>query len=440
VSTLACAAPLGRDDFAYAMRLQADGKDPLYRLDVPQEVYAHTVSRELADLRVFNAKGEVVPYALDRRGEQAAVGPPQFQEVPIFPLRGDDAQGVRGLNLSIRTDSGALELRSPTGDKGKERLRGYVVDAHAVTRPIAGFDVEWGDAAPEFSETVTLEVSSDLTQWQAVRQATLVNLHFNGQALRQQRVEFPAMGGRYWRLLWPANREAASISTVRALLQPGTPMVARDVRVVDAKAGQAGEYLVDLGAQPPVDRVNVRLPERNSVVEATLYSRARSTGPWRSVARGNFFRLARGGEAEVGNDALAIAQNRDRYWRVTVSGVGLGSGVPQLVVQWVPQSLLFVARGEGPFELVFGSAVAGSAEAPLDSMIGTLVGESHPAVQEVPTAALPAVELGGSARLLPPAPPTPWKKWLLWAVLGVGVLLLAYFAWRLSRELGSEGK
>lgn len=43
--------------------------------------------------------------------------------------------------------------------------------------------------------------------------------------------------------------------------------------------------------------------------------------------------------------------------------------------------------------------------------------------------------LGGDAALESPAQPPPWKKWLLWAVLVLGVGLLAFMARSLTKEL-----
>ena len=47
-----------------------------------------------------------------------------------------------------------------------------------------------------------------------------------------------------------------------------------------------------------------------------------------------------------------------------------------------------------------------------------------------------AVALGGAARLKPSGAAFPWRTWLLWAVLLLGVAILGGMAWRLSRQIG----
>jgi len=48
------------------------------------------------------------------------------------------------------------------------------------------------------------------------------------------------------------------------------------------------------------------------------------------------------------------------------------------------------------------------------------------------------VTLGGEEALQPPTPARPWKKWLLWTVLVLGVGLLAIMAKNLIGEMKKE--
>jgi hypothetical protein len=50
------------------------------------------------------------------------------------------------------------------------------------------------------------------------------------------------------------------------------------------------------------------------------------------------------------------------------------------------------------------------------------------------TSAQPQKELGGEARL---QEQIDWKRWSLWGVLGLGVLVLGAMAWRLMKQLGT---
>jgi hypothetical protein len=59
-------------------------------------------------------------------------------------------------------------------------------------------------------------------------------------------------------------------------------------------------------------------------------------------------------------------------------------------------------------------------------------------VTVVPVATSAPVTLGGPDRMTLPPRKVPWQVAFLWTVLGIGMLLLAYMAYRLSRELTGQ--
>ena len=99
-----------------------------------------------------------------------------------------------------------------------------------------------------------------------------------------------------------------------------------------------------------------------------------------------------------------------------------------------PEVVVFLAEGNPPFALLAGSARASRQDAPLPQLVDALRAERGREWQPV-TAALGTREaLAGDAALQPVAPPTDWKRWLLWSVLVVGALLVAGFASSLLRQ------
>jgi hypothetical protein len=198
------------------------------------------------------------------------------------------------------------------------------------------------------------------------------------------------------------------------------------VRNGAAVADQPGEFTFDIGAPLPIDRINIELPEPNSVVQMEVLSRASEKEPWGLVARRAFYRL-RDRSTELQNSDLSVPLVSHRYWLLRLDRPeGLGRGVPRLRVGWQPHELIFVARGGEPFTLAYGSGTAGSSEAALDAVL--------PNVRIEPARLAQAVELGGPARLRARSA-FPWRSAALWSVLLLGVGVLAWMAVRLSKEL-----
>jgi hypothetical protein len=205
------------------------------------------------------------------------------------------------------------------------------------------------------------------------------------------------------------------------------------LRITAQDAGKIGEYWFDLQGQFPVDRMRLELPQQNTVARVAFLSRPDPKQPWRAVINAVVYRLARQGGDVVSPD-LAIFSGTDRYWllRVDQTGGGLGNGTPKLSVGWVPQKLVFAARGNGPFQLAYGSAVALPATYSIETLVPDWRTEPRPRLGTAQ--ALPEQLLAGEAALRP-KPKRDYKVWGLWAALVAGVLLLAWMAWRLARQM-----
>ncbi len=104
--------------------------------------------------------------------------------------------------------------------------------------------------------------------------------------------------------------------------------------------------------------------------------------------------------------------------------------MPVIHIGWPPQKLVFAARGAGPFQLAYGNSEAKAASYPIDSLIPGYKTESEFKVK--PAALGEQVTLSGAARL---RKPPDYKKWALWGSLILGVCVLGWMAYRLSRQI-----
>ena len=137
-------------------------------------------------------------------------------------------------------------------------------------------------------------------------------------------------------------------------------------------ADRPGEFQFDLGAGPPVDRLNLELPELNTVTEADFLSRSDTKSPWHPVAQGVFYRL-QSTDGELRNGPVASKISPDRFWlvRVRQPSSALGTGVLRLEAGWRALEVVCLARGTGPFTLAYGSGSVTGAVTPLAALPGT---------------------------------------------------------------------
>jgi hypothetical protein len=197
---------------------------------------------------------------------------------------------------------------------------------------------------------------------------------------------------------------------------------------------KAGSYLYELGGVFPFDRLRVELPQINTLAQFQILVRQKSSDEWRLKTNAMVYRLRRG-DAEVISPEIIMSSDGEPYLllRADQKGGGIGAGVPVLQIGWMPQKLVFAARGVGPFQLVYGNSKAKAAAYPIESLIP---GYKTAAEFQVKPAVLgEPVTLAGAARL---REPMDYKKWTVWIVLVLGVAALGWMAYRLSRQTSQQ--
>jgi len=432
------AEPPVREQFAYSMPLYVPEGRPVVALAVPPAVYRDCVDAGLRDLRVLNAAGEVVPHAL-RRPLPARPGAAAAVRVPLFPLRGDATADAAALQLSITEGRAQLEVQGGAPSDGTPPVAAWLIDARALDAPIGSLSFEWPAAAADFSANVLLEASDDLESWRTVASAApLARLRHAGEVFEQHAVTFPGARAKYWRLSAATGGDLPMFTAVRATAIASDVPVERQTAEVagTAQPGRSGDYLFDLGAQLPVERVGLVLPDINTVAAIEVFSRRDPRDAWQSVARGAVYRLQTSG-GELTSPALPVNGQPRRLWRVTVDprGGGIGQAVPHLRADWLADQVVFVTRGAGPFELVYGSYVAPAADVELGSLLPSADDASFDAAGLPMAQAAEPREAGGRELLEPPPRERPWRASVLWIALLAGVATLAGLAWNLARQM-----
>lgn len=430
VLAMAAASLLCAQAWAERFALTGTPGAAYYAITLNEDVYAHAREASLADLRVLNGDGEPVPFTIEVPRDPA----PQartLHDVHWFATPVDDAQKPGVASVVLGADG---VLRATGVQPAQASVRAWLVDlsqlqdrkAATVTALIVALP------AAEFQSGVSVQASDDLQHWSPVAQATLFRLSNQGSTLVQDRIEFTGLRAKYLRLTWQGKPPMPD--AVRAELAAGAPVAPADSAIqwrsglAPVQTPAAGDYQFDTGGVFPVERVKIRLPQANTVAQATLYARTDVQAPWRPITSARLFRLAgAGGKDEQENAPITVPATGERYWRLQVdmrSG-GLGAGAPQLAVGWRPATVTYAARGSVPFTLAVAEAARGAPVARADLLAGAspaVAPAQLGAMSESPADALKAEPPGGRTR-----------QWVLWGALLAAVAVLGGMAWRLFR-------
>ncbi len=190
-----------------------------------------------------------------------------------------------------------MNIRPPSGNVSlaPDAIVNYVLDARALTTPLAGLQIGRPDEAPTFAGRLRVESSDDLGEWRTlVDAAPIANLRAGEDRLIERRIETRYSRAKFLRLSWVGESAPFEINSVTAEPAGDRHEVGRPSFAVEGVAvpGKPGEFEFDLGAHFPVDRVNFSsCPSATVWSTCMLFSRPTPKSPWRQVAHRGFYRV-----------------------------------------------------------------------------------------------------------------------------------------------------
>ncbi|MBL8470733.1 MAG: DUF3999 domain-containing protein [Rhodocyclaceae bacterium] len=417
-------------DYTYAVEITAPGQAAFYRFDLPDAVYTGVSRGDLADMAVFNARGEAVAFAL-RQPPPGRTSPPA-QSVPLFPLP-DESATADALPLQVEVSAGGrvVKLLGPGTNSRAAAPNAYLADLTSFQGPLASIEIEWKAGTAALAAAMDVESSDDLRNWRTLaHNAPLLQLAAAGAELRLARIEVAPSAAKYLRLRYAGTGQRAEISALRLQAAPNAEAPQRRWKTLSGSSPEKARYEFDPQGYYPVDRLRIYPASQNVVVPVSVLSRAQTDKTWRLIAHTVAYRLQRESE-EIYAPEVAVDVQPGRRYALHADGSDFGAA-PNLAIGWIAQEVVFAAHGPGPYRLSYGSARAAAAALPIATLIPGYDGRGAPglAIARAGTG-IPAAS--GATKVLT-APP-PLRTWALWVSLAVAVAVLALMAWRIASRL-----
>ncbi|MDP1659944.1 MAG: DUF3999 domain-containing protein [Methylotenera sp.] len=428
---------------AESFQLEASGSEPLYQTSLPKAVYQHSRSNALQDLTITNASGEQVPYALlayEALHPQTATTL-DTKPLLVFPIKESSLSNPSALSVQIEKSASNTSVNITSNETGTSEKIVYLVDAGKKHPPLKTLSVDW-----QGSEGVLLALdvlaSDDLKNWSSIGHDVLLKTSADGKALLQNNISLDnATEARYLQIRATDNATLnltkinAEYNSVRSLtLQTHWQDVQFIQREQDDKKGVINLDFESLGRYP-AGYLRVHLPQTNTITSASILVRNRNDAPWQYVTTTSLYRMDKTGKSYTNPDVLLNA-TASRYWRLQFnqSSGGIGAENPKLSLGWLPQTVVWNARGQAPFSLQVG----------VDQKIVNAVGIASliPDYKIEKVLQLPKASLTAEVSANNSSPeqasnawvaPIDYKHWLLWGGLFLGVLLLAGMAYSLLK-------
>ncbi len=430
-----------KDDFAYGIAVRPSIEAPLYRVRLPLTVYRSVTRSDLGDLRVFNAGGALVPHEL--------WSPPDEEEVErrvvaarVFPLL--EATPAELSAVRVQIESGVertlVSLEPGTAPAG---VVAYVMDpgsidpAYVVERLVLHWD-EPSDRKGGFVRKLRVEESGDLSSWRTVTSAVVADLRRDGERLLRNEIPVSSRVARYLRLTSHEGPIPMTLTRVDLNLSSRTEIVEAVWLEIPALRSEEEGLLFETPGPVLVEQVDVLPSERNTWAEVQLFSRSDAKAPWVRRAGASVYRFEVEGD-ELAETRLEVRGTRDRYWKLTTDeGLGVfGGSLPALRVGYRPDDVVFVARGESPFEIAYGSSRVGPPRQANESLRALASSEDERLLPMTDVSLGEPRTLAGESALREPLIPD-WKRFVLWSVLGAASLALLLTARAALRDPGAR--
>lgn len=430
------AAPALADEpanYRHLMPLLPQHEGGQHRLVLPAEVYLHAGQAGLADLRIFNASRESLPFAFSAEPADPPPQPAQ-QILNWFALPGSDTrdEDVR-LTVRLQPDGALTATRERTPRPAQ--VKRYLIDASQLKQPVQALEINAAGTPDDTLHHLTLEASDDLKNWRTLtNHAPWLDLHSDSSQLTLKRVEFAPLRSKYFRLSWedapvPVKQVVAETAADEApahYLQHTLTIRQRDT---------SRNYEFELPPALCLERLRLILPQPDSIAPVSILARQAEDRPWQTVASATFYRISRDG-SELTSPAHALPGIRARYWRIHLDhAANTPPATLQLEIGWRSHQLVFLASGSAPYTLAFGNNKARSASLPLTTLLPDYRAGDELKLPLATTGALVSHETVGGDSSADKLQDMEWKSLLLWTILIAGVALLGWMAWNIKKGL-----
>ena len=436
---------LSPGDFSARFGITITGAEPFQRVMLLPEVFRYSQSAQLNDLRVFNADGEMLPFALRQPNERSA---PQEDtlRVAVYPVEASvHAAALGGGRLEIRHNGAETSVvvegqGSAAQHETETRVAAYLLDTRAVKTRAVALEMD-ADFDSSRLIPVSVEASSDLKVWHTLAATEPVFRLGNGEtSATRTTVRFASavsVENQFLRILWSNTSRfllhAAFLKTIIADPAPLVPDTAVPIGSPVAFDGRSAEWAVST----PVafTRFEIKLAEPNTLVPLKIFGRKRAGEPWLAIGRGVIYRIVRE-SGESLSPPLTINSGSYQALKVVVDGAAgsLGAAPPAAVLRFAPREVVFLARGPAPFVLATGHSNAGAAQLSLLSLIPDYKVDAEKAFPQA-TLAPPEISANLLAKPVKTVLGIDLRRLVLWGVLIAAVLLLSGYAVALLRKL-----
>ncbi|MEO7106840.1 MAG: DUF3999 family protein, partial [Rhodoferax sp.] len=357
-------------DFTWRATLTPPIGASLARIDVPVQALLGMRSGSANDVRVFNAAGAVVPFALlggaDLRRAAPFAQTTSYKAYQLYAANSPEGKPARG-TVQVHVDSGDQQgsawvrwdrpdMKTSAIDAAAQPLQAALFDMRAEKQNLGALDLVV-DLPHNALVHMAVATSTDLIEWTPVATKGPLFQFDGGDAPANSVLELVQplhVQDRYLRLAWPGQNgvKLRALTGNIAASQTVAPPLRADLPPGTLDGNNALKW--NLPFATPIAALHLHAVQNNSLVPVRILGRGDAAQPWRMLASTIVYRLDGAGQSGS-NPPTALRAASLQSLRVEVGkGMALPDGGLQAAVEFAPVQVAFLASGAGPFTLAVG--------------------------------------------------------------------------------------
>ena len=455
VSTANPAIPTdGPADYSYRLPLRVVSSQAVVRLPLPRAVYLNARSSALHDLRVFDAAGASMHFALVDQAppaiEKRATAP-----VAIFPLYGaarDAGPMPESLQIRTRSDGAVISVTTPSR-AASDTLQSLILDLQpaalaakvSAAAPVGALTLSLPAGMSSYNAHVALDASNDLQDWNLLAEAAVSWLvNDRGASVGKHRIEFSPQSFRYARLRWVDGKPLAFVDiNAEYVVQQYAATQLDTIVLPGMPAAEGRDILYAAPVAIPAIAIGFVFQGQNVVMPVMVgqYQTTRSRKPGERVVtqlqpivNTTFYQLSQKGQQRVSGDIEITATNASTWVARPLTPI---LERPALRLRWAPATIVFVAAGKAPYHLAFGRTSATAATVPLSQVAPGFTLRELAELESATPGPLVRQQRSGTIVEGGDAGGSNRRYWL-WGMLVCGLAALTAMAWHLFRQMKAD--
>lgn len=418
--------------------LETSNDEPLYQTTLPKAVYQYSTRDHLQDLVVMNVNNEAVPYALvpyNRMHPQQIVTE-KSKPIVIFPLQQDSVNNAAITAIQLDSQNNKTSIQMTPQVETTTSKTYYLFDLGKQHPAFNKLTLDWEG---QLGKLITLDIltSDNLKDWQYAGEATLLKANASNESILKNSVSFMHGIKAQFLQIKPKNTTETFLLKSASLQFnqiEETPLLIDWQAIPLIKREQTEDYThieFESPGRYPAHYLNIELPQQNTITTVNIHVRNNTDQPWSNIKSASVYRLKKDGNLHT-NKPIQISETTARYWRLSFSknNGGIGHENPKLSLGWLADTLIWNARGTGPYRLKVGDNIKTATN--LMNINDLLRPYGNISLSDIPAAPLTFVSGNQQTNTWETAKDR--KRLWLWTGLFLGVIALASMVYSLLKE------